>query len=171
MERKVIPIDLGNIRDSADARYAAKHFMESGLSFHGHVFTKHFRDGNLIHECDQGGNTFTTEGMNYLLDIIFGTTSKAGSAIWYVGIFKNNVSPAIGDTATAKLGAAGTYGECRMLIMIPRPPTNQLTRLRRRLPVRAPMRLRQPLSRLPRALPFTALSLEPARPRPTPPAS
>lgn len=113
MERKVIPIDLGNIRDSADARYAAKHFMESGLSFHGHVFTKHFRDGNLIHECDQGGNTFTTEGMNYLLDIIFGTTSKAGSAIWYVGIFKNNVSPAIGDTATAKLGAAGTYGECQ----------------------------------------------------------
>ena len=112
MEKKVIPIDLGNIRDSAEARYAAKHFMESGLNFHGHVFTDHFRDGKLIHSCDQGGNTFTTEGLNYLLDIIFGTTSKAGSAIWYVGIFKNNVTPGLTDTA-AKLGAAGAYGECQ----------------------------------------------------------
>jgi hypothetical protein len=108
---KRIPIDLGNIRDSAETRYAAKHFMESGLAFHGHVFTDHYRDGQLIHSCDQG--TFTTEGMNYLLDIIFGTTSKAGSAIWYVGIFKNNVTPALGDTAAAKLGAAGSYGECQ----------------------------------------------------------
>ena len=113
MEKKVIPIDLGNIRDSAEARYAAKHFMESGLNFHGHVFTDHFRDGKLIHSCDQGGNTFTTEGLNYLLDIIFGTTSKAGSAIWYVGIFKNNVTPGLTDTATAKLGAGGSYGECQ----------------------------------------------------------
>ena len=113
MEKKAIPIDLGNIRDSAETRYAAKHFMESGLNFHGHVFTDHFRDGKLIHSCDQGGNTFTTEGLNYLLDIIFGTTSKAGSAIWYVGIFKHNVTPALGDTATAKLGATGSYGECQ----------------------------------------------------------
>ena len=113
MEKKAIPIDLGNIRDSAETRYAAKHFMESGLNFHGHVFTDHFRDGKLIHSCDQGGNTFTTEGLNYLLDIIFGTTSKAGSAIWYVGIFKNNVTPALGDTAATKLGANGSYGECQ----------------------------------------------------------
>jgi len=113
MEKKVIPIDRGNIRDSAEARYAAKHFMESGINFHGHVFTKHFREGKLIHECDQGGNTFTTEGLNYLLEIMFGTTSKAGSAIFYVGIFKNNVTPALGDTVAAKLGAAGTYGECQ----------------------------------------------------------
>lgn len=113
MEKKVIPIDLGNIRDSAEARYAAKHFMESGINFHGHVFTKHFREGKLIHECDQGGNTFTTEGLNYLLEVMFGTTSKAGSAIFYVGIFKNNVTPALGDTVAAKLGAAGTYGECQ----------------------------------------------------------
>ena len=113
MEKKVIPIDLGNIRDSAEARYAAKHFMESGLNFHGHVFTDHFRDGKLIHSCDQGGNTFTTEGLNYLLDIIFGTTSKAGAAIWYVGIFKSNVTPGLTDTATTKLGAVGAYGECQ----------------------------------------------------------
>ena len=108
-----IPIDLSNLRDSAETRYRAKHAIEAGLQFHGHVFTDHFRDGQLIHQCDQGGNTFTTEGMAYLLNIIFGTTSKAGSAIWYVGIFKNNVTPAVGDTVAAKLGAAGTYGECQ----------------------------------------------------------
>ena len=58
-------------------------------------------------------NSITTEGMAYLLNIIFGTTSKTGSAIFYVGIFKNNVTPAVGDTAAAKLGAAGAYGECQ----------------------------------------------------------
>lgn len=105
--------ELLNFRDNADLRYAVKHLRESNLNFHGHVFTDHFRDGRLIHTCDQGGNTFTTEGMAYLLNIIFGTTSKAGSAIFYVGIFKNNVTPAVGDTAAAKLGAAGAYGECQ----------------------------------------------------------
>jgi len=105
--------ELLNFRDNADLRYAVKHLRESNLIFHGHVFTDHFRDGRLIHTCDQGGNTFTTEGMAYLLNIIFGTTSKTGSAIFYVGIFKNNVTPAVGDTAAAKLGAAGAYGECQ----------------------------------------------------------
>ncbi|MCK9520874.1 MAG: hypothetical protein M0R74_17895 [Dehalococcoidia bacterium] len=105
--------ELLNFRDNADLRYAVKHLRESNLNFHGHVFTDHFRDGRLIHTCDQGGNTFTTEGMAYLLNIIFGTTSKTGSAIFYVGIFKNNVTPAVGDTAAAKLGAAGAYGECQ----------------------------------------------------------
>jgi hypothetical protein len=110
---KQISIDFSNLRDSAETRYAAKHALEAGLQFHGNVWTDHFRDGKLIHQCDQGGNTFTTEGMAYLLNIIFGTTSKAGSAIWYVGIFKNNVTPAVGDTVAVKLGAAGTYGECQ----------------------------------------------------------
>jgi len=43
-----IPIDLSNLRDSAETRYAAKHFMESGLNFHGHVFTDHYRKGGRI---------------------------------------------------------------------------------------------------------------------------
>jgi hypothetical protein len=106
-------LNLTNFRDDAALKYAAKHFQESGLNFHGHVFTDHFRGGKLIHSCDQGGNTFTTEGMAYLLNIIFGVTAKAAAAIFYVGIFKNNVTPALGDTAAAKLGAAGTYGECQ----------------------------------------------------------
>jgi hypothetical protein len=108
-----IPIDLGNIKENKDAQYALKHLKESGLAFHGEVHTDHFREGKLIHSCDQGHNTFTTEGMAYLLNVMFYTTSKAGAAIFYVGIFKNNVTPALGDTAAAKLGAAGTYGECQ----------------------------------------------------------
>lgn len=110
---KRIPLLLNPFRDSDVLKYAHKHKQESGLNFHGHVFTDHYRDGKLIHSCDQGGNTFTTEGMAYLLNIIFGTTSKAGSAIFYVGIFKNNVTPSVSNTAAACLGASGTYGECQ----------------------------------------------------------
>ena len=110
---KILPVDLSDIRDSAEVRYAAKHAADSGLNFHGRVFTKHYRDGMLIHECDQGGNTFTTEGMAYLLNVMFYTTAKAGSAIFCVGLFKNNVTPALADTAASRLGASGTYGECQ----------------------------------------------------------
>ena len=106
-------MNLTDFRDNAELKYAAKHKQESGLNFHGHVFTDHYRDGKLIHTCDQGGNTFTTEGMAYLLNVMFGDVSKAAAAIFYVGIFKTNVTPALGDTAAAKLGAAGTYGECQ----------------------------------------------------------
>lgn len=109
MER--IPIDLANLGNTADVRHAAKHFLDGGLSLHGHVYTKHYRDGKLIHDCDQGGNTFTTEGMARILNIVF--RAQTTEAAIYVGIFKNNVTPAVGDTAAAKLGAAGTYGECQ----------------------------------------------------------
>jgi hypothetical protein len=51
--------------------------------------------------------------MAYLLNIIFGNVSKAAAAIFYCGLFKTNVTPALGDTAAAKLGAAGSYGECQ----------------------------------------------------------
>ena len=104
-------MNLEHFRDNADLRYAAKHQRESGLNFHGHVFTDHFRDGKLIHHCDQGGNTFTTEGMARILNIVF--RAQTTEAAIYVGIFKSNVTPAVGDTAAAKLGAAGTYGECQ----------------------------------------------------------
>jgi hypothetical protein len=108
-----VPAWLAAFLDDRNFMKAARRPIESNLNFHGHVFTDHYRDGNLIHSCDQGGNSFTTEGMAYLLNVMFFTTSKAGSAIFYVGIFKNNVTPALGDTAAAKLGAAGTYGECQ----------------------------------------------------------
>lgn len=104
-------MDLTNFRDNANLRYAAKHFRESGIAFHGDVFTDHFRKGRLIHSCNQGHNTFTTEGMARLLNIVF--RAQATEAAIYCGIFKNNVTPAVGDTAAVKLGAAGTYGECQ----------------------------------------------------------
>ena len=104
-------MNLEHFRDNADLRYAAKHQRESGLNFHGHVYTDHFRDGKLLHHCDQGGNTFTTEGMARILNIVF--RAQTTEAAIYVGIFKSNVTPAVGDTAAAKLGAAGTYGECK----------------------------------------------------------
>ena len=104
---------LSHLRDNPLVRYAVKHLRESNLEFHGNVYTDHFRNGSLIDHCDQGKNTFTTAGMAYLLNVIFGTTSKAGSAIFYVGIFKNNVTPGLTDTPAVCLGAAGTYGECQ----------------------------------------------------------
>ena len=104
-------MNLEHFRDNADLRYAAKPQRESGLNFHGHVYTDHFRDGKLLHHCDQGGNTFTTEGMARILNIVF--RAQTTEAAIYVGIFKSNVTPAVGDTAAAKLGAAGTYGECQ----------------------------------------------------------
>jgi len=104
-------MDLTKFRDNADLRYAAKHFRESGIAFHGDVFTHHYRRGELIHFCNQGPNTFTTEGMARILNIVF--RAQATESKIYVGIFKNNVTPAVGDTAAAKLGAAGTYGECQ----------------------------------------------------------
>jgi len=102
---------LDPFRDNADLRYAAKHRMESNIKVTGIWQCDQYRNGVLI----SGGypeppNTFTYEGLDYLLDIVFYTTSKAGSRIWYVGLFENNVTPATSNTAATCLGAAGTYG-------------------------------------------------------------
>lgn len=109
---KVDPI-IAPFRDNKDLVYTVKHLAESGLNFHGEAKVDHYRNGSLIYAGPFGGNTFTTEGLAYLLNVMFFTTSKAGSAIFYVGIFKNNVTPAIGNTIAACGGAAGTYGECQ----------------------------------------------------------
>jgi hypothetical protein len=101
---------LSHLRDNPVVQYAVKHLYESNLAFHGDVTCDHYRDGKLIH-TQTGRNTFTTEGMAYLLNVMFYTTSKAGSAIFYVGIYHNNVTPATTSTAAACLGAAGTFGE------------------------------------------------------------
>jgi hypothetical protein len=98
------------LRNDRDLKYGFEHRHESGLKLQGIVTADHYREGNLIH-TQIGLNTFTTEGMARLLNIIFGDQSKAGAPIFYVGIFHNNVTPGVGDTAAACLGAAGTYGE------------------------------------------------------------
>lgn len=113
------PIDIKDqidaLRDSPEARYAAKHAVESGIMLQGWFQCDVVRQGRLI----SGGhreptpNTFTTEGMNRMLDIILGDTSKTGSNIYYVHLFKNNVTPAVGNTAATAMGAAGTYGICQ----------------------------------------------------------
>lgn len=81
------------------------------IVFEGKVTFEHWRNGMKLFE-ETGTNTFTTEGMAFLLNTIFHDISKAASHIWYVGIFKNNVTPALGDTA-AKLGSGNAYGECQ----------------------------------------------------------
>lgn len=101
------------IRSDSEMMYGLKH-MGDGLKLQGIFQCDQYRDGRLI----AGGlpeepNTFTTEGRDRLLNIVFGNLSKAAEAIWHVGIFKNNVTPAVGNTAGTALGAAGTYGECQ----------------------------------------------------------
>ena len=103
---------IESLRENPIVAYAVKHLAESKLEFHGGVTCDHYRNDKLIH-TQTGSNTFTTEGMNYLLEIIFGTTSKAGSAIFYVGIFKTNASLSTSSTAAVCLGAGGTFGECQ----------------------------------------------------------
>ncbi|OQY12403.1 MAG: hypothetical protein B6I31_03255 [Desulfobacteraceae bacterium 4572_19] len=81
------------------------------LAFTGTVKTDHVRNGKLIHS-QIGKNTFTTEGMAKMLNIMFHDVAKAAAHIWYVGIFKNNITPTLADTG-AKLGAGNAYGECQ----------------------------------------------------------
>ena len=105
---------IESLRSDSDARYAAKYPLESKIGLQGIWQCDQYRDGELI----SGGvpelpNTFTTEGMARLLNIIFHDITKAASEIWYVGLFKNNVTPAVGNTAAVHLGAAGTYGACQ----------------------------------------------------------
>jgi len=90
----------------------SKEILEGKLAFYNLVTCDHYRKGELIHS-QIGKNTFTTEGMAKILNVMFGSTAKAASPVMYVGIFKGNVVPAVGDTAATKLGAAGTYQECQ----------------------------------------------------------
>lgn len=100
-------------RDNNEMMYALKHHRD-GVRFQGIWQCDQFRDGKLISDGHpESPNIFTTVGMGRLLDIMFWETAKAASKIWYVGIFKANVTPALGDTAAAKLGAAGDYLECQ----------------------------------------------------------
>lgn len=105
---------IESLRCDPDARYAVEHPVESNIWLHGIWQCDHFRQGKLI----SGGvpelpNTFTIEGMARLLNIIFHDISKPASEIWYMGIYKNSVTPALGHTAAACLGPSGTYGACQ----------------------------------------------------------
>lgn len=102
---------MGNIiTDRREIEYALKHIDESNLQMHGHVWTEHWRKGRLLEARDEGGNTFTTEGMAMILNTIFkGVTTPAAI---YCGIFKGNVTPLVTDTASGALGASNRFSEC-----------------------------------------------------------
>jgi hypothetical protein len=85
--------------------------LNGKLTLRGHVTCEHYRKDELIHR-QEGSNTFITEGMARMCNIIFGVTAKTGAIGVYVGLFKNNITPVVGDTA-AKLGSGNAYGECQ----------------------------------------------------------
>lgn len=108
----VLPKGRRLMKTEQDVNYAWKYRDESEMQLEGRLRLEHYRDGVcLFDEWDPTPNIVTTVGLNHFLDVVLGATAK--SATWYVFIFKNNVTPAAGDTAAAKLGAAGTYGECQ----------------------------------------------------------
>lgn len=111
MESIVKPVKnvILSLWDVLDFRYAWKHRVESKAQVHGIWDIDWFIGGKMIKEGPLF-NTFTTEGLAKLLNTEFWTDSKVASKIWYVGAYKNNVTPAVGNTAAVHLGAAGTYG-------------------------------------------------------------
>ena len=110
MDSKLIAVDLAQqLREDREIAHAYANDFK--MKCKGFVTTEHFRNGKLIGK-DEGWNTFTTEGMAFLLNTMFHDISKAAAEIWYVGLFKNNITPALADTA-AKLGSGNAYGECQ----------------------------------------------------------
>lgn len=112
---RIIPVglDMAQIIENQELKYAVKH-QNDGIGFHGIWQCDQFRGGKLI----SGGypeppNIFPTIGIGRMLTVYFHDIAKAAEEIFYVGIFKANITPAAGDTAAIKLGAAGTYLECQ----------------------------------------------------------
>lgn len=100
------------LASESDIRYAWKHAQESGIQMEGRVRVEQYRDGECLWDAwDPIPNILPTEGLNHILDVVMGAQAK--SSTWYVGIFDANVTPAAAHTASAQLGAAGTYGECQ----------------------------------------------------------
>jgi hypothetical protein len=100
------------IRDNKEMMYAIKH-QRDGLKFQGIWQADQYRDGKLI----SGGypeppNVFMTVGIGRFLTVYFHDIAKSAANIFYVGLFKANITPVQADTS-AKLGAAGAYLECQ----------------------------------------------------------
>lgn len=105
----VMKENLVQLFDNADMQHAIRSKIDVG--FEGLVTAEFIRQGKVF-GVDIGKNTFTTEGMARMLNIMFHDIAKAASHIWYVGLFKNNITPALADTGT-KLGSGNAYGECQ----------------------------------------------------------
>ena len=100
------------ITDPKEIAYALKHILDSNLEATGNWFLEHRRDGKILHSAwEPNHNTFTTEGLALMHNVLWGSAAKPSQI--YCGLFKNNITPALADTALAKLGSGGTYGECQ----------------------------------------------------------
>ena len=64
--------------------------LKGRAPFEGLVTLDYFRNGKVIYH-EVGKNIITTQGLDHILDVVFGAVAK--NATWYVGIFKNNVTP------------------------------------------------------------------------------
>ena len=82
------------------AKFVARQIFSliSGLLFDNKFTVEHYRSGKLI-GVYSGTNDITTEGKNFLLDVMFGGTTAASP--WYIGLINN--------TPTPTLAAADTY--------------------------------------------------------------
>lgn len=114
MDRIIVPkLNMEHIFDDKNAMYGLKHSAESGFNLQGIWQCDQYRKGELI----SGGypeppNIFTTLGRARILNVMFFTLGKTAAIGYYVGIFKNDITPAEADTA-AKLGSGNAYGACQ----------------------------------------------------------
>jgi len=90
------------------AKTVEQEVSRGNVGIHGEVTLNHFRKGKLIGK-ETSSNLIVDAGLNHFLNVVMGADAKITT--WYVGIFKNNVTPAAADAPAAVLGAAGTYGE------------------------------------------------------------
>lgn len=104
MERKVIC----NLEDLIELSPKELRKELGLLALEGLWEIKHVREGKVIYE-EIGKNLLPYEGLNYVLD----SALKGGAqhTSWYCSLFKNNITPALTDTANAALGSSGSYGE------------------------------------------------------------
>lgn len=86
---------------------------EHTLTAVGEVWIDHKRNGEyLCKDLYMGHNLIPTEGLNILLDVGVGATSK--EAAWYCGIFKgSSFTPGATNTAATTLGVGGLATECQ----------------------------------------------------------
>lgn len=110
----IIPVKLNvePIIENSELRYAVKH-QQDGVGFQGIWQCDQFRDGKLISGgYPESPNIFPTAGIARMLNVYFHDIAKAAEEIFYVGLFKSNITPVAGDTS-AKLGSGNAYGECQ----------------------------------------------------------
>jgi hypothetical protein len=107
----IILASVGDMREAVREVKERKEKGLKGLEIQGKVFLSHVREGKVIFDEYVGKNLIPTAGLNHILDVVLGATSK--NSTWYVGVFKNNYTPIGTNTASNSLGAAGLYGECQ----------------------------------------------------------